>query len=417
MSRTLQFKRYANTTVANTTGADGELIIDANARTITIHDGITPGGKRIATESYAVNVLLNFNTSVNSAIAYAQSSYAQANTANALAANAYTLANSTNLITSFNSTQINQLFAASNTVPSSFYGTNLSVARTFNSTLYFNSNNGIQIIGSGNNIFFNNPQNLQTNATPTFATITSNNFYTNTSVDLYSFANAAYNQSNTSSILAQNAYTRANGAPNLFSGTSNFATAPLGTLYFNSNNGIQIVGSGNALYFNNPQNLQTNGTPVFANVTSNNFYTNTSVDLFTFANAAYTQANSANVLAQSAFNTANNAANGRAQNAESGNYVLQLSDAGKYIYYTQSSNVILYIPTSANVAFTNGTTIMVVSQNTAVSSNITVYPNTGVSLYNAGNTISGSHNVTPYGVATLMMVKANTWFISGFGVN
>lgn len=135
------------------------------------------------------------------------------------------------------------------------------------------------------------------------------------------------------------------------------------------------------------------------------------------ANAAYYFSGVADTIALAAFNTANNASNGLIQNAESNNYVLQISDAGKYIYYTHSSNVTLYIPTTSNVTYTNGTTIMVVSQNTVPSVNITVTPNVGVSLYSAGNTISGSHNVTPYGVATLMMVKANTWFISGFSIN
>ena len=369
MSRTLQFKRYANTYIASSvTGANGELIIDDTNFTITVHDGSTLGGKRLATETFVTNSLNSFSVSVNSEIILTQAAFNRANAANVLAQAAF------------------------------------------------------------------NTSNI--------------------------FTQSAYNQANAANVLAQTALTRANGSPNLFTGTSNFATAPLGTLYFGSNTGIQIVGSGSALYINDSQNLQTNGTPTFANVTSNNFYSNTGVDLFNFANAAFNQANtSSNVIAiaafveanvanliantaaaniatlfgiettqntwissnaaftQSAFNTANNASNGRTQNAESTNYILQLSDAGKYIYYTQSSNVILYIPTTSNVAFSNGTTIMIVSQNTAVSANITVSPNTGVSLYNAGNTISGSHNVTPYGVATLMMVKSNTWFISGFGVN
>jgi hypothetical protein len=46
MSRTLQFRRYANTVVANTVGADGELVIDNTNNYLTIHDGITPGGVR-----------------------------------------------------------------------------------------------------------------------------------------------------------------------------------------------------------------------------------------------------------------------------------------------------------------------------------------------------------------------------------
>jgi hypothetical protein len=49
--------------------------------------------------------------------------------------------------------------------------------------------------------------------------------------------------------------------------------------------------------------------------------------------------------------------------------------------------------------------------------NVTVTPNTGVSLYAAGNSISGSHNVTSYGVVTLFAAAANTWYIQGTGFN
>jgi hypothetical protein len=103
------------------------------------------------------------------------------------------------------------------------------------------------------------------------------------------------------------------------------------------------------------------------------------------------------------------------QNALSTNYTLKSTDVGKHLYYTQSSNTTLYIPTTSNVYFANGSTIMIVSQTTS-SANVTVSPNTGVTMYLAGNTISASRNVTTYGMATLIQVAANTWFINGTGV-
>ena len=56
MPRTLQFKRFANTVVANTTGANGEFIIDSTNQTITIHDGVTRGGHRMASKNYVDNI-------------------------------------------------------------------------------------------------------------------------------------------------------------------------------------------------------------------------------------------------------------------------------------------------------------------------------------------------------------------------
>ena len=44
MPRTLQFRRLPAATLANTTGAIGELIVNSNNYTLTVHDGVTPGG-------------------------------------------------------------------------------------------------------------------------------------------------------------------------------------------------------------------------------------------------------------------------------------------------------------------------------------------------------------------------------------
>jgi hypothetical protein len=122
-----------------------------------------------------------------------------------------------------------------------------------------------------------------------------------------------------------------------------------------------------------------------------------------------------NTLSQTIFTAANNAAQTIPQNAQSVNYVLQSSDAGKHLYYTNSSAVNLYIPWTANTSWSNGTSITIISQ-TGSSANVIVTPNTGVSLFLASNTTSASRNVTTYGMATLIMVKANTWFINGTGV-
>jgi hypothetical protein len=116
-----------------------------------------------------------------------------------------------------------------------------------------------------------------------------------------------------------------------------------------------------------------------------------------------------------AYAQANSAAQTIPQNAQTANYILTLSDAGKFIYYNGSQNTTLFIPTTANVAFSNGTVIMIVSE-TSSSANVTINANSGVSLYLAGNTTSSNRNVTTFGVATLLHVKANTWFVYGTGI-
>ena len=52
MSKTLQFRRYDSSTVANTVGANGEFIIDTTDYNLTIHDGVTPGGHRLSTYAF-----------------------------------------------------------------------------------------------------------------------------------------------------------------------------------------------------------------------------------------------------------------------------------------------------------------------------------------------------------------------------
>jgi len=135
------------------------------------------------------------------------------------------------------------------------------------------------------------------------------------------------------------------------------------------------------------------------------------------ANSLVTLGNIIFYLAQASYNQANLAylfAITQPQNAQSSSYVLSNTDAGKHIYYTNSTNVNLYIPSSSTTNFANGTLIKVISHST---SNVTVTPNSGVSLYSAGNSTPGIHNVTSYGVATLQIVAANTWYIYGLGIN
>jgi hypothetical protein len=95
------------------------------------------------------------------------------------------------------------------------------------------------------------------------------------------------------------------------------------------------------------------------------------------------------------------------------NLTLIASDAGKHYYGANTNPTTITIPTNANVAFGNGTAISIVNQGTG---NITVANAAGVLLYLAGNSTAGSRTLTSYGMATLIKVQVNTWFINGTGV-
>jgi hypothetical protein len=55
MPKTLQFKRYNTATLASTTGTAGELIVNTDTNTLTVHDGSTAGGTLVASPSKAAN--------------------------------------------------------------------------------------------------------------------------------------------------------------------------------------------------------------------------------------------------------------------------------------------------------------------------------------------------------------------------
>jgi hypothetical protein len=92
-----------------------------------------------------------------------------------------------------------------------------------------------------------------------------------------------------------------------------------------------------------------------------------------------------------------------------------LTDAGKHILTQNSgsSTQTITIANNATVAFQTGAAITIVVQSTGT---IAVANGAGVTMYLAGNTTSASRNVTTYGLATLIQVAANTWFINGTGV-
>jgi hypothetical protein len=96
------------------------------------------------------------------------------------------------------------------------------------------------------------------------------------------------------------------------------------------------------------------------------------------------------------------------------NATLALTDAGKHYYSTTAGNFTLTIPNNATTAFATGTAISIVVQ---AAGNILANADTGVTLYMAGNSTAANRVVGGYGMATLMKVATDTWFINGTGVS
>ena len=73
----------------------------------------------------------------------------------------------------------------------------------------------------------------------------------------------------------------------------------------------------------------------------------------------------------------------------------------------------LTIANNSSVAFPNGSTISVVSYGTG---NVVITRGTGVALYLAANSTSADRTLGTYGMATMIKVGTDTWYINGTGL-
>ena len=96
---------------------------------------------------------------------------------------------------------------------------------------------------------------------------------------------------------------------------------------------------------------------------------------------------------------------------QSTNTTVAASDAGKHIYFTGGSTATLTVNTNATTAIDVGTVILVVNNN---SGNLTI-SGAGVT-FQLANGATGNRTVATKGIATLLKVATNTWYVSGAGV-
>jgi hypothetical protein len=97
-----------------------------------------------------------------------------------------------------------------------------------------------------------------------------------------------------------------------------------------------------------------------------------------------------------------------------GNATITTTDTGKHYYSTLSTGNVLTIANNASQGFQVGAAITVVNQGTGT---ITIAQGSGVTLYLASNATSGNRSVATFGMATIMKVATDTWFINGTGVS
>jgi len=96
---------------------------------------------------------------------------------------------------------------------------------------------------------------------------------------------------------------------------------------------------------------------------------------------------------------------------QSTNTTVAASDSGKHIYITGGSTATLTVNTNATTPIDTGTTILVVNNN---SGNLTI-SGAGVT-FQLANGATGNRTVATKGMATLLKVDTDTWYVSGAGV-
>jgi hypothetical protein len=103
---------------------------------------------------------------------------------------------------------------------------------------------------------------------------------------------------------------------------------------------------------------------------------------------------------------------GMPQNVQTGSaYTLVLSDQGKHIYATSTS--VITIPANNIVPFPIGARVDILAAKTSTS---TINIQSDI-LYLAGSGSTGTRTLVPFGIASLIKVTTNTWYISGLGVS
>ncbi len=87
---------------------------------------------------------------------------------------------------------------------------------------------------------------------------------------------------------------------------------------------------------------------------------------------------------------------------------IQLNDSGKHLYLTGS----ITVANNSTVPFDVGTVLTIISN----SSSVTITQGTGVTIRLANTSSTGSRTISSNGVATLVKVDTDIWYINGTGV-
>jgi hypothetical protein len=394
--RTLQFKRYNHATANTLVGAPGEIIIDTTSHAITVHDGVTPGGTRQATESF----VLTHSSGSN---------YGNSNVANYLPNYGGTV-NTSNIINNSQVNLVSEGYVQVQWDPTGVYDPG-------------ELQNGNWFYINGDGLVF------QSNTTGTWTTTALTNdggiLFKDSTVQYTAYR--GYGVDNTARTLAQSAYNAANADLILLSTQLASNDSFIATINSNQNTSIAAAFSQANLAFLaantagssatvNAAFIQANSAFTVANSASSNTVNlfgientqNTNITsastyangAFIQANAAFTFANTINTYAFSAYAQANTDLT-----ALTSNVTLILG-----IESTQNSNIQLAWNT-ANASFIQANTVTY--SNTNVASYLAIYTgNIAAGNITASNTITANYIYTTGSSGTVTGVNTITFLDS-----
>jgi len=93
---------------------------------------------------------------------------------------------------------------------------------------------------------------------------------------------------------------------------------------------------------------------------------------------------------------------------------LTLDDIGRYIVSTTAGSETITLPTDLALAWPVGARTSIVLTGAGT---VSISPDIGVSLYLAGIGTTGARTLATYGLATIVKIAADTWYISGDGIS
>lgn len=101
-------------------------------------------------------------------------------------------------------------------------------------------------------------------------------------------------------------------------------------------------------------------------------------------------------------------------NTQDATYTLVLQDSGKTVLHTSASTHTWTVPPNASVAYPTGTVIVVANIGSGA---VTLARGSGVALRIGGSATDSNKTLAQHGIASLLKLDTNSWYVSGTGVS